>query len=77
MKNISDLIPTSITPILTKLVRMVAIMGLLYFANDDGITNTSYCDKNYVLIYNSIRFLTKTLGRIVDQIAMILSLLAR
>ena len=77
MKNISDLIPTSITSILTKLARMVAIMGLLYFANDDGITNTSYCDKNYVLIYNSIRFLTKTLGRIVDQIAMILSLLAR
>ena len=77
MKNISDLIPTSITPILTKLARMVTIMGLLCFANDDGITNTSYCDKNYVLIYNSIRFLTKTLGRIVDQIAMILSLLAR
>ena len=56
---------------------MVAIMGLLYFANDEGITNTSYCDKNYALIYNPIRFLTKTLGRIVDQIAMILSLLAR
>ena len=77
MKNISDLIPTSITPILTKRVRLVAIMGLLYFANEEGITNTSYCDKNYALIYNPIRFLTKTLGRIVDQIAMILSLLAR